>query len=526
MSVTSVRIEVVDGLPVIRPDAEAVTAGQGGRSRHQDRQAESDNHGQHLPAHDRPLPDSRFHPTRAAGFIRAPLYISKSRFALSMRACGTAANPVGARPPASTAARRWGTSADTMSAAPIARPRLAAFVALCALAIPAAAAAESFSELIKRGFEQLQSRRFEEAAESLGGALEAEPASEPARKGLAAAWAAIGASHLEAGRLRQSRAALEKAVETRPESAEYHLLLAQALFREGDLRAARRETDLALELAPDSAPARELSGNIYNRQGLLNLAAGEWESAAQAGGSHALAEKLRRVRRDMAAEAGMERQTSRFFAIQHDSDVPAALVQGFFKLLDEAFNTLHDRLGEYPREEIPVVLYSQVTFRDVTLAPDWSGGLFDGRVIRIPVGGLSSVEEAAGLLGILNHEMTHAFLYRMASKGCRSGSARGWRPRSRGGTRRRSARGSPNTRPRVLRRSRTSTARCGDGGGTRWPATSRPGWPSPTWRRRAASTRCGASSAGSATGTIEEVFREEARMSLAEFQDRWIRGLR
>ena len=43
--------------------------------------------------------------------------------------------------------------------------------------------------------------------------------------------------------------------------------------------------------------------------------------------------------------------------------------------LDEAFNVLHDKLGEYPREEIPVVLYSQMAFRDVTRAPDCSCAL-------------------------------------------------------------------------------------------------------------------------------------------------------
>lgn len=304
-----------------------------------------------------------------------------------------------------------------MTAAFRVRPRLAVLAGLLLLALPAPGAAAEFSELIKRGFEHLQHQRLEEAAESFAGALAAEPAAEPARKGLAAAFAGSGISHLRAGRLRQGREALEKAVDARPESAEYRLLLAQVLFRVGDLRAARRETDRVLELAPTSAPARELSGDIYNREGQLNLAAGEWETAAQSGGSHLLAERLRRIRRDIAAEQGMERQASRFFTIQYDRNVPSELVQGFFALLDEAFNTLHDRLGEYPREEIPVVLYSSVAFRDVTLAPDWSGGLFDGRVIRIPVGGLTTVEEAAGLLSILVHEMTHAFLYRMAPEG-------------------------------------------------------------------------------------------------------------
>jgi len=414
-----------------------------------------------------------------------------------------------------------------MTAANRVRPRLAVFVALLMMALPAPVVAASFSELINRGFEMLQSRRFEEAAESFGEALAAEPASEPARKGLAAAWASIGASHLRAGRLRLSRAALEKAVEARPESSEYHVLLAQVLLREGDLRTARRKTDRALKLTPDSAPARELSGNLYNREGRLNLAAGEWEAAVQAGGSHSLAEKLRRVRRDMAAEEGMERQTSRFFAIQYDRNVPSPLVQGFFKLLDEAFNALHDRLGEYPREEIPVILYSQVTFRDVTRAPDWSGGLFDGRVIRIPVGGLSTVEEATDLLSILNHEMTHAFLYRMAPEGLplwfNEGLATTFQGRDPARIRAWFAEHPPEGLATLDDLDRALQGRGGNV--TAAYAAARLAISDLEEMRGFGAVRRIIAGVG-AGQPFEEVFRDEARLSVAEFQDRWSRSWR
>ena len=183
-----------------------------------------------------------------------------------------------------------------------------------------------------------------------------------------------------------------------------------------DTRAARREIDRALELAPDNAAARELSGDIYDREGQLNLAVGEWEAAAKAGESPALAEKIARGRREMATEEGMERESSRYFVVLYEREVPRELVQGFFKALDQAFDVLHDRLGEYPRDEITVILYARNAFKSITQAPDWSGGLYDGK-IRVPVGGLTTMEEAIGLQAVLVHEMTHAFLYRMAPAG-------------------------------------------------------------------------------------------------------------
>ncbi|HEY5999136.1 MAG TPA: tetratricopeptide repeat protein [bacterium] len=222
--------------------------------------------------------------------------------------------------------------------------------------------------------------------------------------------------HLEAGRLQDATEDLEHAAEARPEDAGLRLALARVLFLRNDLRGARRAVDEALELDPGSGPAHELSGDLYDREGLLNKAVGEWETAAAAGGSHALAAKIDRARREMAAEEGMGRESGRHFIVLYERDVPQALVRGFFGFLDRAFDVLHDRLGEYPRGDITVILYSRDAFRDITRMPDWAGGAYDGK-IRIPVGGLSDVEEAAGLPGILVHEMTHAFLHQMAPQG-------------------------------------------------------------------------------------------------------------
>lgn len=141
-------------------------------------------------------------------------------------------------------------------------------VAILLAVLPGPSArAESFSELVKRGYEMLQNSRFEEAAESFSSALEIEHTSEPVRKGLASAYFELGASNVRAGRTQQGRDFLEKAVKAQPESGEYRLLLADVIFSGADTRAARREIDRALELDPDSAAARELSGDIYDRDG-------------------------------------------------------------------------------------------------------------------------------------------------------------------------------------------------------------------------------------------------------------------
>jgi tetratricopeptide (TPR) repeat protein len=394
------------------------------------------------------------------------------------------------------------------------------------IALPVSArGAGDFGELLNRGFELLHSQRFEEAAESFGEALKAEPSSEPARKGLGEAWAALGVIYFQAGRLKQSRDSLEKAVAARPESADYRLLLARVLFREGELRTARRTIDEALDLDPDNAGARELSGDLYDKDSQLNLALAEWEAAAKAGGSAALAEKIGRARREMAVEAGMGRDVSRFFVILYDRDVSRTLVQGILELLDKAFNILHDRLGEYPRDEIKVILYSQTAFRDITQAPDWSGGSYDGK-IRIPVGGLKTAEEATGLQNILVHEMTHAFLFRMAPAGLplwfNEGLAttfQGWDPEKvRAWLAENPAKGLETLRDvdRTLQ---------GRGGNvTAGYVAARLAINELEELRGFSAIRRIISGVG-AGQPFEDVFRDEARMEVAEFQDRWRRGL-
>lgn len=57
--------------------------------------------------------------------------------------------------------------------------------------------------------------------------------------------------------------------------------------------------------------------------------------------------------------------------------------------------------------QIPVILYGNKDFFAVTGAPDWSGGLFDGK-IRVPVGGLQAMTPE--LAGVLYHEYAHVLI--------------------------------------------------------------------------------------------------------------------
>jgi len=77
-------------------------------------------------------------------------------------------------------------------------------------------------------------------------------------------------------------------------------------------------------------------------------------------------------------------------------------------ILKEAFRTIGIRINFYPTQPITVILYNERAFFDVTRAPGWAGGLYDGK-IRIPVKGVKGKETI--LKRILFHEYTHALVH-------------------------------------------------------------------------------------------------------------------
>ena len=75
--------------------------------------------------------------------------------------------------------------------------------------------------------------------------------------------------------------------------------------------------------------------------------------------------------------------------------------------LERVYAELVQDLGSAPPRKVEVVVYAEKDWRLATQAPDWSGGLYDGRV-RVPAQGLTGM--TPNLVSVLKHEMTHAFV--------------------------------------------------------------------------------------------------------------------
>ncbi len=183
------------------------------------------------------------------------------------------------------------------------------------------------------------------------------------------------------GRDRDSIALLTQALQIEPRLTLAAAYLGELVYRDGELDRAIQLYERAL---PD-APAT-LAGAMRQRLGA-------WKGEAALPQNH---EALRHDR----------------FSISFDGPAQHKLAAHAIRVLDAAFWRIGKTLGAHPSSSINVVLYTERQFHDITGAPEWSAGGFDGQ-IRIPVRG--AAQDLASFDRVLVHELTHAMLKSVAT---------------------------------------------------------------------------------------------------------------
>ena len=83
------------------------------------------------------------------------------------------------------------------------------------------------------------------------------------------------------------------------------------------------------------------------------------------------------------------------------------------QVLESAYWSIGKTLNSYPSDTLMVVLYTNKQFQDVTRAPAWAGGEFDGR-IRLAVGG--AMRTPGALDRVVRHELVHAIIQHAAPR--------------------------------------------------------------------------------------------------------------
>jgi tetratricopeptide (TPR) repeat protein len=179
-------------------------------------------------------------------------------------------------------------------------------------------------------------------------------------------------------------------------------------LRTEDLDGARFYLRLAEERVSRAPPEIYAAlGDAYLGLHRLDDAVFAWEEFLRFGGTDpALVARLSRARQELAVSRGQRQLSSEHFQIFADTGVADETVRQVGADLETAASSLGDSLGRRLPARQVVVLYSGRSYFSLVSVPEWSSGLYDGK-IRVSVERGSSPE---ALSAVLIHELAHALV--------------------------------------------------------------------------------------------------------------------
>ncbi len=203
------------------------------------------------------------------------------------------------------------------------------------------------------------------------------------KSSLALALKGIGYCLLQKKDFAAASSYLERYLEKNNSDPEAYILLAESKESMG-------EATEALELAQQASALQNLTEEetreLKRREESLNVKAEE--------------------------SAGQTEMSSGFIRLRYQGIQHQALATPSIMVMQKAIETLNYKLSlPYPAEPIEVIFHQSENFGKIAHSPDWTAGLYDGRV-RIPVVSGQLVDE--DFARILRHEITHAVLAELA----------------------------------------------------------------------------------------------------------------
>jgi tetratricopeptide (TPR) repeat protein len=224
-----------------------------------------------------------------------------------------------------------------------------------------------------------------------------------------------GLAAIQSGDGERAASIFRQALEFHPSEGLLHFgagIASHVLGREDD---ALRSLKRALELSPRLTDAAKLLGEIQYSAGDVDDAIRSYEQAvAQRPGDLEMRERLDVWRKESSVHRGLTQRNDGRFSIVFEGRTDSELADRAVASLDAAYWRIGKAIGAYPSNSITVTLYTEQQFRDLTRAPEWSSGLFDGR-IRIPVKGAR--QNLRQFDRVLAHELTHAMVTNLAPRG-------------------------------------------------------------------------------------------------------------
>lgn len=181
----------------------------------------------------------------------------------------------------------------------------------------------------------------------------------------------IGISYLKLGDYENAERFLEQAIKNNPGDFSVRKALAYLYYKKDDIEKGLSHAEAGLSIKKD----RELR-KIYDK-----------------------------LKKDKNTQDSSESESTQHFRITFDGYKHGGVSRKVLEILEAAYSAVGKEFGYFPSVPANVILYTNRDFYDITQAPGWSGGIYDGK-IRIPVRGAESNEDV--LRKVIFHEYTHS----------------------------------------------------------------------------------------------------------------------
>ena len=219
---------------------------------------------------------------------------------------------------------------------------------------------------------------------------------------------------LNRGDAAKAASLFREALERSPHNPILHYGAGRAAFALGRYDAATWALKRALEYDSSFVQAAALLGVVAYANSDLDLAIRSMEKAAAlAPTDPRIRRQLEEWRKESAVHGGLNERTTVRFRVLYEGTKQQAIGDRVSSVLESAYWTIGKQLNSYPAEALTVILYTNRQFQDITRAPAWAGGEYDGR-IRLPVSG--ALRTPTTLDRVVRHELVHAMIAYVAPR--------------------------------------------------------------------------------------------------------------
>jgi tetratricopeptide (TPR) repeat protein len=225
-----------------------------------------------------------------------------------------------------------------------------------------------------------------------------------------------GKFEFERGNVARSRELFENALRFQPANSTILVYYAALLTRTGNSAQALPYAQRAVDSAPSSPDAYTMLGYAQFACDHTREAISSWKRSLQLRPDSTVRQLLAKAQREQTVESDFAQGESSHFVLHYEGrQTSEALRAQILSALESDYDDLVRDLGNPPRDNILVTLYTEQAFFDVTHAPSWIGALNDGK-LRIPISGLSSMTPE--LAHVLKHELAHSFIRGLSGNRC------------------------------------------------------------------------------------------------------------